>query len=530
MQSFRFGSRFVFVPGACLLLFALTALNSSILPLGWPDEALFSAPAAALAERGVFSTSVLVGLIPGMERATLWNSPLYMVLTALPYAITGESRVVARGVSFALACLALWIFAAVVRRIVPNHPRLHALLPFLLVCDLTFQRAANTARMDMLTLVCFLGALYFLIRDYQNHTNQPAANAFPATWLDRRRALAPLFAGFCTGAAALSHPIAVLLVPLALIWTLPRWRALAWGVLGTALVFSLWLPYIIEHIEIFCVQFIAQLVRKKDILSFFGGDTGGVFKVFVAQYGGRGFLMILAALMVAVVGAAGLHKIVQLGRSFREFTTALFVRLYLSFVVVFLLVLLSSEAWYPLYVGPVLLWTAAALWAGAKSARDWSRLALPFAGAALMIGTLVFTIREHLVSDTPGQVERFESHAVQAVGECRTVYLRVRPDPYFLYRKRYPELEVLEFIPGKLQFDAGDVPFQCLRDCMTIPGGYSAYLLRRYDEIDCFLLDQHDDWEPLLRDYLQERQAQFSIEAFPALPPLDSARLLRRLP
>ncbi|MCR9142502.1 MAG: hypothetical protein NXI24_09640 [bacterium] len=522
-------SRFTAVAGACLLLFALTFLNSDILPLGWPDEALFSAPAAALAERGVFSTSVLVGLIPGMDTATLWNSPLYMVLTAGPYWLTGESRVVARGVSFVLACVALAIFFAVNRRLLPEHPRLQALLPLLLACDLTFQRAANTARMDMLTLVWFLGAIYFLIRDYQNRTGR-TPGAVASGRLDRHAALLPFCAGLCTGAAALSHPIAVLLIPVALIWTLPAWRALLWGIAGTLLVFSFWLPYIIEHIQIFCIQFIAQLVRKKDILSFFGGDTGGVFKVFAAQYGGRGLLMILAGLMVLIVAAAGL---LQLYRLRRAIFSDLFPRVYLTFAVVFALVLLSSEAWYPLYVGPVLLWTAALLWAGSSAATkrfDLTRIALPFAALALVGGTFVFTIREHFLYKTPAQVARFEERALEVARDCRTVYLRVRPDPYFLYRERYPDLEVLEFIPGKLQFEPGDVPFQCLRDCMTIPGGYSAYLLRRYATIDCFLLDQHDDWEPLLRDYLAERSAEFEVEAFPDLPPLDSTRLLRRRP
>lgn len=507
---------------ACLLLLALTALNSSILPLGWPDEALFSAPAAALAERGVFSTSVLVGLIPGMETATLWNSPLYMVLTALPYTITGESRVVARLVSFVLACIALAIFAAVTRRLIPLRPSLHLVLPILLVFDLTFQRAANTARMDMLTLCWFLGALYFLIRDYQNAIGE---SPYVQTWMDRRSGTLPLLAGFCTGAAALSHPIAVLLLPIALVWTLPRWRSLLWGVLGTVIVFSFWLPYIFEHIQIFCVQFIAQLVRKKDILSFFGGDTGGVFKVFAAQYGGRGFLMILAGLMVMVVAVAGLRRVIQLRR---DFFSAIFVRLYVTFAIVFALVLLSSEAWYPLYVGPVLLWTAVALWAQANSPRGIERVALVFSGLALVIGTLVFTVREHFVNGTPAQVERFENLALEAARDCRTIYLRVRPDPYFLYRDQYPEVEVLEFIPGKLQFEPGDVPFPCLRDCMTIPGGHEAYLLRRYAQIDCFLLDQHDDWEPLLDTYLREHSAEFTVTNFPDLPPLDAARLIRR--
>lgn len=553
--------RFAGLFGACLLLLILTRLNASVLPLAWPDEALFSAPAASLVVGGNFATPVLAGLIPGMERATLWNSPLFMVLLAGPYALFGESQAIGRAFTFVLALIALALFALLAGRLLrgiapdrgadhrPLRERVAAALPLILVCDLSFQRAANTIRMDMLTLCFMLGAFYCFLRDRDAARSGNSKHSW--RW--------PLAAGACVGGAALSHPIAVLLVPLVLIWTLPRWRSLFLTGAGTLSVFSLWLPYIFTHLQLFCVQFVAQLARKKDILSLFGGETGGVLRVYAAQYGGQGFWMLLAGGMVLLAAFASLWRLAREWRSsaasaeggasnsvqqvlnrIRRVLDSEVVRLVASLATVFVLVLLSSEAWYPLYVGPFLLLTTARLYCDASHASAptvWQRLqpeslALPFAAFALAIGTLSFMFREHIVYDTPTQVARFEAAALDATRDCRAVYLRVRPDPYFALRERRAEQEfeqeILEFIPGKLQFDPREMPFPALRECMAIPGGHHEMLRRRYDSIDCFLLDSNDAWEPPLRDYLRENAGSFETIELPALPPLDAARLVRR--
>jgi len=53
---------------------------SHYVPHIWPDEVLFFNPSYELFTTGILRTTVLEGLIPGMESYTLWMPPLYMLV------------------------------------------------------------------------------------------------------------------------------------------------------------------------------------------------------------------------------------------------------------------------------------------------------------------------------------------------------------------------------------------------------------------------------------------------------------------
>lgn len=490
----------------CSVLFLVTRINYYVWPLVWPDEALFSSPAASLVESGIFATPVLKGLIPGMEQATLWNSPLYMLLVAAAYTITGESLHVARLVSFALGCGTLLIFFRLSRMFL-SHRFLALLITTLLALDPTFQRAANTARMDMLTLFFFVAALFFLSRARYLREQGQAAD------LNRRSRQRLLYAGFCVGMAAISHPAAVLLIPVSVIFALPGKRNLVWIVAGMALPLLCWLAYIIPNFEIFEVQFASQLLRKKEMVSLWdSGDsgTGGVLKVFASQFGGTKILMIGALLSVGLSGLLGFSRFV---RRTPGAGGQLYKRIFLSYSVVLVMVLFMSEAWYPIYVTPLMLLTAA-IPAGESGTGQARRIPIAFIGLFFFVATITLIGREHFIKQTPRAVREFQAHAVDRARNCRSIYLRVRPDPYFALRTAYPDMEILEFIPGKLSFEA--------------EGGRTAYLTKRYATIQCFLLDQNSNWEPILSAYLDRDFRRFSRTEISGGNALESATLWRR--
>ncbi len=478
-------------------------------------------------ETGHFRTNVLRGLIPGMDEATLWNSPLHMTLLAGVYTLTGESLIAGRSMSLLFAFGVVFLFARITRRFFgednesKTSGRLLILLPLLLVFDLTFQRSANTIRMDALALLFFLGAYDFLTREF---------------YAGRRSLSRPFLAGLCMGLAALTHPIAILLPPVVILWLGLRPVAILTAALGAVAGLLPWLPYILAHPQIFCVQFMSQLVRKQDILSVTGGDTGGMFVVFTSQYGGSFWWMFGAAIAFAFVLGAGLLSLVEAARSrgLRELVRSSFFRIYLSFVVVFVMVLFASEAWYPVYVGPWFLWTAAALFQKgeqdrtARSRRVILRTALMIVGGFLILSSLGFTAREH-GRGTAHRAADFTQRLAVAASSCESVYVRSFPDPYFALRRSSPQTEVLEFVPGKLIFDPERMPLQSLRECIALPGGQRAYLRRRFAEIECFLLNPADDWEPILRDYLRENSSDFTVTPISAEAPLAPARLFRRI-
>ena len=486
----------------CAVLFLLTRLNYTVWPLVWPDEALFSSPAASLVRDGVFATPVLEGLIPGMDRATLWNSPLFMLLLAGVYAFTGESLHAARLLSFLLGCGALVVFFRLVRVFIP-HRFLALLVTTLLALDPTFQRAANVARMDMLTVFFFLSALFMLVRARLMYDQGPTAG------MQRRSRQRFAYAGLCIALGATSHPAAILLAPVALLFALPGWRNLLWIGAGTVPPIAVWLTYIIPNFGLFRIQFLSQLTRKKELAQAWA-ETGGPHIVFASQFGGTKILMAFAASLFALVLAVGAIRLVRQGHGQAQ---ALYPRIYLSFAVVFVMVLFMSEAWYPVYVTPLLLLTAV-ITATEVGSGAMRRAILPYAALFFFCATVVLIARQHFILRAPAAVRDFQSRAIQVASKCRSVYLRVRPDPYFLFRNVYPDMEVLEFIPGKLQFDP--------------VGGREAYLRNRYDSVQCFLLDQNNSWEPFLSRYLDERFDRFTREGIARFGPLEPAVLWRR--
>jgi Dolichyl-phosphate-mannose-protein mannosyltransferase len=513
---------------AGVVLFCFTRLNYAHWPLPWPDEALFSSPAAALAAGEGFRTPVLAGLIPGMERATLWNSPLYMTLTGLVYALTGESQPVARSVSLAAGFFALFVFAGLAGTLLENR-RLAFIAPTLVALDPVFQRAANVARMDMLTLLFYFSAIHFFVR-----ISPAASSPLPG----RRKDGAALIGGAAVGLAASSHPIAVLLAPIALCLLLPDLRRLALAVLGALLALGPWLIYIARNFALFELQFVSQLVRKQSIATLFGGDTGGVFVVYAAQFGGGRILMI-AALLAAGTALAGGFFLAWRRRN--SPAGQMDLRLALAAGATFGLALAASEAWYPIYVTPLLLCLALRLvdrtpvtvrplaeFDGAPRPRTRplyktlaERAPLWLLAGTLIAGALTITINGVRL-DLPLKIANALNLAVDSVAAagCRSVYLRVRPDPYFALRRAHPALEILEFVPGKLQFDAD-------------PGSganQTAYLRERYKTIDCFLLDDNAAWEPILSAYLVERRSEFRVKRLPIAAPLEPMSLWQRSP
>lgn len=497
---------------ASLLLLIALQFTGPFWPPVWPDEALFSSPAAALATDGVFATRVLAGLIPGMEQATLWNAPLYMTLLAGLYVFTGEELAVGRGLSCALAIAALFVYSQLLRDQL-RSPWVRWFALFAVALDPLFLRSANTTRMDMLTLLLSLLCVFWALRSVR------AAEDRATLRLSQRYAFA---AGIAMGAAGMSHPIAVLLVPVVLICLWPSWRRVASAVVGAILGIGPWLIYIAANHSLFQVQFLSQLRRKQDIVELAGGDTGGVFVVYLAQYSLRKPGMVLVALLIGLVLLLAAYQALRdlktgadslpLWRS-AILRPSAFVRISLLTATIFLITLFASEMWYPLQFNAYLILLAALLFESGGFYR------LPFALAAALFPALsAYYVWHATIRGLPEAYQQRLDDFGAAVQGCRRVYLRVRPDPYFRLRQTNAGTEVLEFVPGKLQFG---------RDPKT-GAAAGEFLQRRYQTIDCYLLDANDSWEPLLSAYLNQRRAEFQIERLPDRRHLEPAFVWRR--
>lgn len=488
---------------AIFLLITLIQFNFHILPLYWPDEALFSSPAAQLAASGSFSSPVLYGLIPGMDQATLWNSPFFMVLLSGMYSLAGgESLEWARGLPMILGILSIIFFSANLQFFVSRF-ELSALLPVILVMDPVFQRAANTARMDILALCFFLISHYFLLQDFSERKYK---NTLKYSFI----------AGIFTGLAGLSHPFAVFFTPVLLIYLLPDIKKIFTAALGVLLGISPWLFYIIPNISIFKVQFLSQLSRKSDIFYIWGGETGGILKVFFSQYG-NAWIMAAGFLVFSFAITAGILYLWKIRKHWKD---DLFFRLFFSFLCIFGAALVTSEGWYALYAGPFLILTTLHLSDSALldlrlryklQINNLNHLPLVFLSIFFITSTSLYLYKNHIKNNTTAVVKSFIQTSINQVRPCTSVYLRVRPDPYFFFRKQYPKMEVLEFIPGKLQFKGRD-----------------ASLFKRYNEIQCFFIDSNDAWEPVLTEYLKQNKDLFEQRSIYFALPVGNARLFIR--
>ncbi|MDH5654974.1 MAG: hypothetical protein OEZ34_03640 [Spirochaetia bacterium] len=471
----------------------------------WPDEALFSSPAANLAENGSFSTPVLYGLIPGMDRATLWNSPLFMVFLSGVYFFTGENLLWARTLSLVFAFFALYYFLRNLELIISERIML-LFIPLILVFDLTFQRSANTARMDMLTLLFFLMTHQQLLLAFME--NNPA--------LDKKRFF---LAGIFTGLAGLSHPFAVILIGVHAVYAFPDYKKFLISILGTAASFSLWLFYIIPNFNLFLLQFSLQIQRKPNLFSLWGGDTGGIFKVFFSQYGGSFALMISGFLIFLAIAALILYHIKDLKNNFLKDP---FFRILSAFILITGFALISSEGWYVLYCGPFFLLVLAYLSSRAKI--DMNKiynlkpsfirndLSLVLLSVFFIFSSVYYTGKHHFIKKTPAVSKSFLQATVPLISKCSSIYLRVRPDPYFHLRKQKPKIEVLEFIPGKLMIEKDQ------KD-----------LFRRLDKIECFFLDANDSWEPNISNYISANRYDFERIHIYYADPVGKNTLYRRI-
>lgn len=328
------------------------------------------------------------------------------------------------------------------------------------------------------------------------------------------------FSGMATGLAAMSHPIAIILLPFLVILCFPYLRKLMPIALGAMLALIPWILYILQNPELFALQFKMQLDRKEGIFQIFLRETGGIFKVFFAQYGEGKILMLLAVFWLtgSLIGFALLFWYKR--NAFNIPQKKMAIRLGLIAILNITLVMLASEGWYAVYISPLLILALVYLTeicllhnhSNTHRNKILHYATIAFSTILLVCMTLFFHAREILAGQAGRSAALTPRHTatLAAINDCKIVYLRAIPDPYFEIRKTLPHTEILEFIPGKL----------------SLPAGHTD-LSARFDTIDCFLLNDAMDWEPQLEIYLNKPVHSFQ-KILLDHPPLPRITLWRR--
>jgi hypothetical protein len=407
----------------------LVFLGTSFPPV-WPDEVLFFEPARDLLDSGSLRTSVLSGLVPGMDSKTLWMPPFYFWIQSGWQFILGDSLESIRSLSGFLIIFSLGISLLFFHRIGIFNLKSKlfisiwiSIFSIFVYSDLLVIRIANTARMESLCLCLGIGSIYL-------------------SYLGKYS-----YSGFLQGLSVLTHPFGIF-YGFVNLWNLTKdknqGKNLLYFVSAGVLSLLVWFYYISPDWELFLHQFGSQLSRKKSLLSEFG--IIDKLRVLVGFYY-FSYLQILSFCLLIVLLFLAYKR--SRDQKLTRFISIWFLSMGLGYY-------LSSEAWYVIHlIWPLflifLLYGINLL----RSKKEYLILSLIFAISLFQF--LYFLSGAFYREDVHAKTESFFRLISEESREANSMYIHSIPDPYFYLRKEHLPIEeetnkkiYYEFIPGRL--------------------------------------------------------------------------------
>ncbi|HNN77313.1 MAG TPA: hypothetical protein PKL30_00420 [Leptospiraceae bacterium] len=423
-----------------LFLFFSFIFHTHIPPI-WPDEVLFFNPAFELGINGVMRTSVLDGLIPGMDTHTLWMPPTFMVLLSLLLKVFPANLLTARLFSTFVSLGSLFLVYQISKSLRFSLKRIGFIL-FFIATDLVFLKFSHTSRMESLCSFFALSAFYFLLKS----KNQTDHNELDPTKSDL------FFSAVSLSLSFLSHPFGIVhsLPILFLLYqrnSFTPWRIFLYCI-GGLIPLTAWLFYIIPNLDLFVIQFGAQLSRKNELLGKFNwiDKVKIIFSVYkfplikLSLYFVTVFMFAFYFIKTKFKDTNKAEYFIKLIKTDNEF----FALIWLLTITTFLF--LSSEFWYVFHMTVPFVLILSYLLSEIKLSRYF---------VYLSIGYNVFIIIWIIVSSffiykLPEKVDIFFSEIEKVVEAHNNVYLQAIPDPYFYLKEKFPNKNIREFIPGEL--------------------------------------------------------------------------------
>ncbi len=445
-----------------LLLFRISGLE---FPPAWPDEVLFYSTSLDFAQNGTFHTNVLEGLIRGMETKTLWVPPLFFLLNGWVISFAGEGLATVRLFAATITLANVWIFWLILRNF-DFSPRARFGACLLLFSDLLFLRVGWTARMEALCLFWALLSLLLLSHRVRSLNSSPLYQ-----WEG-------FLSGFFLGLSFLSHPFgAIFGIPaLLLVHQAKAWKTWMFWVGGIVPILG-WAIWIHPDWEIFFYQFGAQFGRKKDLFQSFSPITK--IKVLLGGYESPGYrLFFYLALIYGLWVVRGEIK--------DKPKSTFFFGIWTISILFFLI--LSTEYYYVMYLCIPLSALGGFFFEKIRSRRvQFIAAILVFSNIAILVNAyrrIGFANPEFDLG-----VKFYEVLKPELKGS-RKIYLQAIPDPYFRLSAEFPELQILEFIPGELPIPKED-------------------FIGTLDSVDTFVFSEGQKRNEFVQTYLDENQTKF---------------------
>jgi hypothetical protein len=235
-----------------LFFLILSLFSSDINPFVWPDEVLFFNPSYEWYKSGILRTTVLDGLIPGMGEYTLWMPAMYMLTLGSSFYFWDATIQNARMLSVGIGLIAIGSFYSFLKsELKISFNKKYAVYATLFILtDVLFFRVAHTARMETICILFGIGSIFSAYRQKYFKSGIFLALSF------------------------LSHPFGIFYgLPIFYLWvsdySLPRLRTLIYISLGSLITLIPWLLYVVPQLDLFFIQFGAQLSRKRELFTVF---------------------------------------------------------------------------------------------------------------------------------------------------------------------------------------------------------------------------------------------------------------------
>ncbi|MCC5815420.1 MAG: hypothetical protein JJT78_11735 [Leptospira sp.] len=393
----------------------------TFVPFVWPDEVLFFNPAEEWYVNGILRTTVLSGLIPGMDSVTLWMPPLYMLTLGSSFYVFEPSIYVARMISSTLGLFSAILLISWLGKTLPKFKNkyLFLLLGFLyILMDILFIKVSHTSRMESL---CALLGIFGLILSYYKKY---------------------FLSGLTLGLSILSHPFGAFYgIPVLFIVFGYRnelqLRQIFNLCLGGLIPILGWGLYVIPNWELFLLQFGAQLSRKQELFGNFS-NLDKLKTLFSGYINSPLKLVLTVTLLVFSIQLLAHPMLKKIARILFVWLIAMSLGFYTS-----------VEAWYAIHLVYPLVGLFLLLCIQAKM----QTFVRPIVGILLMYQIFSFAYFQYGFS-VKGNVflstEKFFAKVEELADNHNSVYLQLIPDPYFHLRDRFKEKKLYEFIPGEL--------------------------------------------------------------------------------
>lgn len=400
-----------------LLLFILsiipflgnTKINFLNDPVVWSDEATFLANALDMNKTGRMSTEIFGEQVPSLKKMVLWYPPLFFIILSKWIIIFGKSIESVRMLSAVTGVLCLFAFYLLIKESLGSWKWASAGVLFLSTSRF-FGLSTRVSRMEILVLLFNLISVLALF------------------YWKRKGGIKYLILGSLASVFAfMTHPIGILaffnqilIILFAKVNPAKKRAGIFFSLAIFGGFFLVLLFYIYPYRQIFREQYQYQLVRKASSSYF-------LFHLFQANYLYR-IIYSFHFLMLAVL------FVLFLKTKIRDY---LFYAVWT--VLIYIVIVISKEMWYPVYVEPFMAGAAILV-------LRYIKRNFPIKGAGILLLFILafFPIGwyQYITYQENYAAYEFDYHlfseriSLLLPKKDKTIFLATIPDPYFDLRRR----------------------------------------------------------------------------------------------